>query len=39
MDTPGSVDRGARRLIHGSGAQLYYTADHYQSFVVVDPEH
>jgi guanyl-specific ribonuclease Sa len=36
--TPGSPDRGARRLITGSERELYYTADHYDSFVVVDPE-
>ncbi|TDP96289.1 ribonuclease domain-containing protein [Labedaea rhizosphaerae] len=39
VDTPGSDDRGAQRLIYGSGKELYYTADHYKSFVVVDPEH
>jgi guanyl-specific ribonuclease Sa len=39
VDTPGSDDRGAQRLIHGAGKELYYTADHYKSFVVVDPEH
>jgi guanyl-specific ribonuclease Sa len=37
VDTPGSDDRGARRLITGSERELYYTADHYESFVVVDP--
>jgi len=37
VDTPGSDDRGARRLITGSEGELYYTADHYESFVVVDP--
>lgn len=36
VPTPGSDDRGARRLIAGSGGELYYTADHYESFVVVD---
>lgn len=35
--TPGSRDRGARRFITGSGRELYYTGDHYGSFVVVDP--
>lgn len=30
--TPGSSDRGARRIIAGQGGQLYYTDDHYQSF-------
>lgn len=34
--TPGSSDRGARRLVTGAGKELYYTADHYQSFVLVD---
>lgn len=36
VPTPGSTDRGARRLIAGSGGEFYYTADHYESFVVVD---
>ena len=35
--TPGSPDRGTRRLITGAGHELYYTEDHYKSFVVVDP--
>lgn len=39
VDTPGSDDRGTRRLIQGAGKELYYTGDHYKSFVVVDPEH
>ncbi len=34
--TPGSADRGARRLITGDGTrQLFYTGDHYASFVRV----
>lgn len=37
VPTPGSPDRGARRLIYGSGKELFYTADHYASFVLVDP--
>lgn len=37
VPTPGSRDRGARRLVSGKGRELYYTADHYDSFVVVDP--
>lgn len=37
VPTPGSRDRGARRLVTGQGRELYYTADHYDSFVVVDP--
>jgi ribonuclease T1 len=35
--TPGANDRGARRLITGSNSELYYTDDHYDSFVSVDP--
>ncbi|MCD2188822.1 ribonuclease domain-containing protein [Actinomycetospora soli] len=34
--TPGSSDRGARRIVTGSSAEYYYTGDHYESFVVVD---
>lgn len=30
--TPGSQDRGERRIIKGAGGELYFTADHYQSF-------
>lgn len=37
VKTPGSPDRGARRLITGQGNELFYTGDHYDSFVVVDP--
>lgn len=33
--TPGSTDRGARRIVAGAGAELYYTADHYASFMRV----
>ena len=33
--TPGSSDRGARRIITGSGGEIYYTADHYNTFVRV----
>jgi ribonuclease T1 len=32
VDTPGSSDRGARRIITGQGGQDYYTSDHYESF-------
>ncbi|MET9291397.1 ribonuclease [Streptomyces sp. NPDC003077] len=35
--TPGSPDRGARRIVTGSKYQEdYYTADHYRSFDLVD---
>lgn len=30
--TPGSRDRGPRRIVAGAGGELYYTEDHYQSF-------
>ncbi|HWC84705.1 MAG TPA: ribonuclease domain-containing protein [Pseudonocardiaceae bacterium] len=37
VPTPGSSDRGTRRLITGKDHELYYTGDHYQTFVVVEP--
>lgn len=33
--TPGSSDRGERRIIAGTGGERYYTADHFESFVRV----
>jgi ribonuclease T1 len=30
--TPGSPDRGARRIVAGAPGEYYYTADHYRSF-------
>lgn len=30
--TPGSRDRGARRIVAGRGGEYYYTADHYRTF-------
>lgn len=30
--TPGSSDRGARRIVAGQDGELYYTDDHYESF-------
>lgn len=36
VPTPGERDRGARRLVTGQSKEVYYTADHYESFVVVD---
>ena len=36
VPTPGEDDRGARRIVAGDGGdQLFYTADHYASFVRV----
>jgi ribonuclease T1 len=37
VETPGSSDRGARRIIAGQQGELYYTADHYASFERVVP--
>jgi ribonuclease T1 len=40
--TPGSPDRGARRLIGGGAlttpVHVYYTGDHYASFCEVDED-
>ncbi|MFE0175544.1 ribonuclease domain-containing protein [Streptomyces sp. NPDC059002] len=33
--TPGERDRGARRIVTGSGDEVYYTDDHYASFKAV----
>jgi ribonuclease T1 len=32
VKTPGSPDRGARRIVAGRRGELYYTHDHYRSF-------
>ena len=32
VKTPGSKDRGARRIVAGNGGEFYYTDDHYRSF-------
>jgi ribonuclease T1 len=36
VETPGSEDRGARRIIAGKGGELYWTDDHYASFTRID---
>jgi ribonuclease T1 len=33
--TPGSPDRGARRIITGKNGAFYYTDDHYASFELI----
>ncbi len=38
VPTPGEDDLGARRLVTGGERELYYTPDHYDSFVAVDPD-
>jgi ribonuclease T1 len=35
VPTPGERDRGARRIVTGSGGEVYYTDDHYKSFRAV----
>jgi ribonuclease T1 len=37
VPTPGAADRGARRIIVGSGGELYWTDDHYRSFERISP--
>jgi ribonuclease T1 len=32
VPTPGSSDRGARRIVAGQDGTLYYSGDHYRSF-------
>ncbi|KZB81409.1 ribonuclease domain-containing protein [Amycolatopsis regifaucium] len=36
VPTPGSPDRGARRIVTGSGGEFFYTGDHYATFSVID---
>ncbi|RKE18996.1 ribonuclease [Streptomyces sp. TLI_171] len=35
--TPGSDDRGTRRVVTGVAGEQYWTADHYASFQEIDP--
>jgi ribonuclease T1 len=35
VETPGSDDRGARRIITGAAGEIFFTGDHYASFVQV----
>ena len=35
VETPGSPDRGARRIVAGDDGELYWTADHYDSFAQI----
>jgi ribonuclease T1 len=32
VETPGSPDRGPRRIVTGADGEMYYTDDHYESF-------
>jgi guanyl-specific ribonuclease Sa len=36
VKTPGSSDRGARRIVTGQGGEHFYTGDHYASFDLID---
>jgi len=38
VETSGEDDRGERRLVIGRGGEAFYTEDHYESFVPVEPE-
>lgn len=38
VPTPGEDDRGARRIVTGRDGTVYWTADHYGSFSVVQEE-
>ncbi|MCA1655989.1 MAG: ribonuclease [Pseudonocardiaceae bacterium] len=35
VQTPGSPNRGARRIVTGDAGEHFYTPDHYESFVLV----
>jgi len=35
VPTPGSTKRGSRRFVVGEAGEIYYTEDHYQTFVEV----
>ena len=38
VETSGEHDRGERRLVIGERGELFYTEDHYESFVPIEPE-
>ncbi|MBA2381334.1 MAG: ribonuclease, partial [Chloroflexi bacterium] len=37
VETPGSAERGARRIVTGGPDEAYWTADHYASFARIAP--
>ena len=37
VETPGSADRGARRIVVGNQGEAYWTDDHYASFWRIAP--
>jgi ribonuclease T1 len=36
VNTPGERTRGARRIVRGGSGEIYYTNDHYRTFVRLD---
>jgi ribonuclease T1 len=36
VETAGSSDRGTRRIVTGRNGEIYYTRDHYQTFVRIE---
>jgi ribonuclease T1 len=36
VKTPGSPDRGARRIVTGDAGEHFYTGDHYATFSLID---
>lgn len=38
VETSGEDDRGERRLVIGRHSEVFYTEDHYESFVPIEPE-
>jgi RHS repeat-associated protein len=37
VETPGANYRARRRIVRGKGGETYYSDDHYQTFVQIDP--
>jgi ribonuclease T1 len=38
VETSGEDDRGERRLVIGRKGEVFYTEDHYESFLPIEPE-
>lgn len=36
VPTPGAKNRGARRIVMGRGGEIYYTDDHYRTFMRIN---
>ncbi|ELK4807854.1 hypothetical protein RVS41_005214 [Pseudomonas aeruginosa] len=34
--TPGVTGPGAQRIVVGKGGEMYYTADHYKTFIPIN---